>query len=112
MTTETAIPTVFQAELAEVAEAGPAEEVGEGEAVGFQEVMAGTTAPIDDETARVPGEEDRTRTDLVDDDEVGVLAYVDETVDDAEETVVIGPSGGKKISPRLGKRVLEVVGVA
>jgi len=107
--TETAIPTVFQIELAEVAEAGPAEEDGEGDDVGFQEVMSDIVGPVDDETAMVPGEEDNATGDLVDEDEVEVLVCVGETTEDAEETVVVG---GKRISPRLGRRALVVVGIA
>jgi len=94
-----------------VAEAGTAEEVGEGEGVGFQEVMSGTVETTDDEIARGPGEEDRATADLVDEDEVEVLVDVDETAEDAEETVVVGPPGGNRISPRLGRRALVVVGV-
>ena len=98
--------------MAEVAEALPAEEVGEGEGVGFQEVVSGTVEPVDNETARVPGEEDRITADFVDEVEVEVLVRVGETVEGAEETVVVGPPGGNRISPRLGRRALVVVGVA
>ena len=109
--TETAIPTVFQVELAEEAEAGPAEEVGEGKTVDIQEVT-GSVGPVDDETTRVLGGVDRTTADLVNEDEVEVLVCVDETADDAEETVVVGASGGNRISPKLGRRALVVVGIA
>jgi len=100
--TDTAIPTVFHVELGEVAEAEAAEEAGEGEGVGFQEVMSGTIETIDDETARVPGE-DRATADFVDEDEVEVLVCVDETAEDAEETVVVGLPGRDRISLRLGR---------
>jgi len=55
--TETAIPTIFQVELAEAAEAGTAEDVDEGETetVGFQEVTVISGAgPFDGKTVRVP----------------------------------------------------------
>ena len=89
VTTETAIPTVFQVEFAEAAETGT-EEVGEGEDVNFQEVMSDVVEPIDDEIVRVPVWVDRTTAGLVGADEVGVRVCmdgeVDETaVDDAEE---------------------------
>jgi len=110
--TETAIPTVFQVELAEVAEAGPAEEVGEGEGVGFQGVMSGTVEPVDDETTELLVDVDRTTAGLVDEDEVEDLVRVGETVEDTEEVIVVGPPGGNRISPRFGRRALVVVGVA
>jgi len=70
-----------------VAEAGPAEDVGEGEGVGFQGVMSSTVEPVDDETTRLPVDVDRTTAGLV------------------------GPPGGNRISPRFGRRALVVVGV-
>ena len=107
MTTETAIPTVFQVELAEVAEEGAAEEVDEGEAVDLQDVMPGAAGPIDDEIVRVPGGVVRTTADL---DEVGVRVFVDEeTVDNIEESIVVGPSGGSRTPSRLGRRPLVIV---
>ena len=110
MTTETAIPTVFQVELA-VAEAGVAEEVGEGDAVDFQEVTSGIVGPID-KTVRVADEVGRVTADLVDDDEVGVRVCVgeevDEIVDDAEESAVVGSFGGNRTSPMLGNKGLVV----
>lgn len=111
MITETAIPTIFQVELVEVAEALPTEEVGEEEGVGFQEEISGTVELVDDKTVRVPGGEDRATVDLVDEDEVDVLVWVDESVEGAEETVLVGPPGGNRISPKLGRRALVVVGV-
>ena len=71
VTTETAIPTVFQVELAEVAEmaeVGVVEGVDEGETVGFQEVTSGTVAPFDGEITRVPDEVDKATADLVEDE--------------------------------------------
>ena len=110
VTTETAIPTVFQVELA-VAEAGVAEEVGEGDAVDFQEVTSGTVGPID-KTVRVADEVGRVTADLVDDDEVGIRVCVgeevDEIVDDAEESAVVGSFGGNRTSPMLGNKGLVV----
>jgi hypothetical protein len=107
VTTETAIPTVFQVELAEVAEEGAAEEVDKGETVDLQEVMLDTVGPIDDEIVRVPGGVVRTAADL---DEVGVRVIVDEeTVDNTEESVVVGPSGGDRTPSRLGRRPLVIV---
>lgn len=70
VTTEIAIPTVLQVELADVAETGAAEEVDEGEAVGSQGVMSGTVGRIDEGTVRVSDRVGRTATDLVDEDEV------------------------------------------
>ena len=113
MTTETAIPTVFQVELVEAAETGTAEEVDEGEVVDFQDVRSGTVEPIDG-TVRVSDEMGRTTADLVDESEVDVRVCVgeepvDETVDDAKESVVVGSFGGNRTSPRSGKRGLVVV---
>lgn len=67
VTTETAIPIVFQV-FVEAAEVGTAEEVAEGEATGFQEVMSGTVEAFDDETVRVVDGVDRTTEDLVEDE--------------------------------------------
>ena len=67
MTTETAIPTVFQMFVA-AAEVGTAEEVDEGEAIGFQEVMSGTVEALDGETVRVADGADKTTEDLVEDE--------------------------------------------
>lgn len=112
MTTETAIPTVFQVELVEAAETGTAEEVDEGEVVGFQDVTSGTVEPIDG-IVRVSDEMGRTTVDLVDESEVEVRVCVgeevDETVDGAKESVVVGPFGGNRTFPRSGKRGLMVV---
>ena len=112
MMTETAIPTVFQVELADEAEAEPGEEVGDGEAVDFQEVTSGGVGPVDDEITRVTGGVDGTTEVLVGKDEVEVLVCVDEVVDEVEERVEVGLSSGNRTSPRLGKRTLVVVGVA
>ena len=112
VTTETAIPTVFQVELVEAAETGTAEEVDEGEVVGFQDVTSGTVEPIDG-IVRVSDEMGRTTADLVDESEMDVRVCVgeevDETVDDAKESVVVGPFGGNRTFPRSGKRGLMVV---
>lgn len=113
MITETAIPTVFQVVLTEVAEVGPAEEVDEGETVGFREVLSGVVESTDDETVRVPDEVDGAAADLVDADGIRVWVCVDEgvdeAVDNAEERVVVGPSSGNRMPSRLGKRALVVV---
>ena len=66
--TETAIPTIFQIEFVEAAEEGTAEEVGEGEAVDFQElavpVMSGTVGRIDERAVRTPDGVDNTTAGL------------------------------------------------
>lgn len=67
VTTETAIPTVFQV-FVEAAEVGTAEEVDEGEAIGFQEVVSGTVETVGGETARVAGGVGKTAADLVEDE--------------------------------------------
>jgi hypothetical protein len=66
VTAETAIPTVFQM-FVEAAEVGTAEEVGEGEAIGFQEVTSGSVEVFDGETMRVADEVDKTTANLVED---------------------------------------------
>lgn len=109
VTTETAIPTVFQVELAEAAEAR-AEEVAEGEVVGFQ-VISDTVEPFDSDTVGVAIGVDKTTADLRDEVWVrmGVDGEVDVTIDEVEELVVVGLSGGDRISPRVGKEGLVVV---
>ena len=79
VTTETAIPTVFQM-FVEVAEVGTTEGVGEGEAIGCQEVTSGTVEVLDDETMRVVGAEGKTAADLVEDG-VRIRVGVGEEVD-------------------------------
>lgn len=65
VTTETAIPMVFQMELAEAAEAGVEEEVDEGETVGFQEVISGAGESFDGKTMRVSNGVAKGTADLV-----------------------------------------------
>ena len=67
VTTETAIPTVFQV-FVEAAEVGTAEEVDEGETVGFQEVMSGTVETVDGKAVRVAGGVDKTTAGLVEEE--------------------------------------------
>ena len=78
VTTETAIPTVFQM-FVEAAEVGTAEEVGGGEAIGCQEVTSGTLEVLDGETVRVADVVGKTAADLVG-DEVWVRMGVGEEV--------------------------------
>lgn len=79
MTTETAIPTVFQTEFVEVAEEGAAEEVGEGEAVDIQEVVlviSGTVGCIEVKSVRVPGGVDKKAAGLTEGGGIWVLVGV------------------------------------
>jgi len=79
VTTETAIPTVFQI-FVEVAEVGTAEGVGEGEAIGCQEVTSGTVEVLDGKTVRVADVVGKTAAGLVEDG-VRVRVGVGEGVD-------------------------------
>ena len=110
VTTETAIPTVFQVELAEAAE-GETEGVGEGEAVGFQRVTSGVVGSIDGEAVNVVDGVENTTAGLRTEDDVWLWVsgdVVDETEDEPEELAVIWLSGGNGISPRPGKEGLVV----
>ena len=91
VTTETAIPTVFQVELAETAEGGTVK-VGEGEAVGIQGVMSGVVESADGETVRVVDGVGIATAGLIIEDDVWLRVSgdaVDETEDEPEELVMI-----------------------
>ena len=116
VTTETDIPAVFHAEMAEVAEVGTAVGVGEGVAACFQEgVSDASVGCSEDESVGVPGGVDRAAAGSVGGEKVWVRegedTKVNETIDDEEVLVlVVGlPFGGNRTSPRSGERVLVVV---
>jgi hypothetical protein len=72
VTTETDTPTVFQVELAEAAEVGATVGVGEGVAVGFQEVMSDAVRRTVDRTVEVLDRVGKTTAGLVEEDEAKV----------------------------------------
>lgn len=114
MITETDIPTVFHVELAEVAEAGATDEVGEGVAVGFQEVVSGDVGFTEDKNVEARDGVGKTTAGSADEDEVWVCegddVKADETFDEVEGSVVVWLGfGGNRKSPRLGKRAFVVV---
>ena len=115
VTTETDIPTVFHAEVAEVAEVATTVEVDEGVAVGFQEVVSDDVGCAEDSNVGMPSDVDETAAGSVGEDEVWVRdggdVEMDETISEGDGLNVVGLAfgGNRTLSPRLGKRGLVVV---
>lgn len=114
VTTETDIPTVFHVEVVEVAEAGTAVEGDEGVAVGFLGVVSDEEGCAGDRNVEARDGVDTATAGSVSEDKVWVCEGEDvkvyDTVDEAEELLVVGlVPGEKRTSPGPGKRTLVAV---